>query len=84
MPFWEHNRPSATTGEFFAKGPPALDLDWFSLHGQTTFLEQYAFPFRVPYRGPHSLIPPKDATQRGSGGTHGRRTTTGALHGARL
>jgi len=48
---------SAATGEFFAKGPPALDLDWFSLHGQTTFLEQYAFPFRVPYRGPHSLDP---------------------------
>ncbi len=41
--------------EFFAKGPTALDMDWFSLHGQTTFVEQYAFPFRAPYHGPNSL-----------------------------
>jgi high affinity Mn2+ porin len=51
-------RPGAEalkTGDVFAKGPPALDMDWFSLHGQTTFLEQYAFPFRAPYHGPNSL-----------------------------
>jgi len=40
-----------------AKGPSALDLDWFALHGQTTFIEQYALPFRSPYLGPHSLDP---------------------------
>jgi high affinity Mn2+ porin len=45
----------AVDPEFFAKGPTALDLDWFNLHGQTTFVEQYAFPFRAPYRGPNSL-----------------------------
>ena len=27
------------------------------LHGQTTFIEQYALPFRSPYRGPNSLDP---------------------------
>jgi high affinity Mn2+ porin len=45
----------AMTGEFFAKGPPALEMDNFSLHGQTTYLSQYAFPFRAPYHGPNSL-----------------------------
>ena len=39
----------------FTMGPAALDLDWFALHGQTTFLGQYAFPFRAPYHGPNSL-----------------------------
>src|SRR5262249_446280 len=37
--------------------PRALDLDWFVLHGQTTFFEEYAPPFRSPYRGHNSLIP---------------------------
>ena len=41
--------------DIFTKGPAALDLDWFALHGQTTFLGQYAFPFRAPYHGPNSL-----------------------------
>jgi high affinity Mn2+ porin len=50
-------RPGAEAlkGDFFAKGPPALDMDWFTLHGQTTYLTQYAFPFRAPYHGPNSL-----------------------------
>jgi high affinity Mn2+ porin len=39
----------------FTKGPSALDLDWFVLHGQTTYLQQYAFPFHAPYHGPNSL-----------------------------
>jgi high affinity Mn2+ porin len=39
----------------FAKGPSALDMDWFVLHGQTTLLEQYAAPFHAPYHGPNSL-----------------------------
>src|SRR5258708_5673525 len=46
---------AAATGEFFAKGPPALEYDNFSLHGQTTYLQQYAAPFRAPYHGPNSL-----------------------------
>ena len=41
----------------FTKGPSALDLDWFSFKGQTTFIEQYTPPFRSPYLGPHSLDP---------------------------
>ena len=37
--------------------PPALQTDNFAIHGQTTFLEQYVFPFRAPYAGPNSLTP---------------------------
>jgi high affinity Mn2+ porin len=40
-----------------AMTPPALISDNFAVHGQTTFLEQYAPPFRAPYAGPNSLIP---------------------------
>jgi high affinity Mn2+ porin len=40
-----------------AAAPPALETDTFAIHGQTTFLEQYVFPFRSPYFGPHSLDP---------------------------
>jgi high affinity Mn2+ porin len=43
--------------QIFTKGPDALDLGNFAVHGQTTFLEQYAPPFRSPYVGPNSLIP---------------------------
>ena len=31
--------------------------DIWSVHGQTTFVEQYAASFRAPYRGPNSLRP---------------------------
>ena len=41
----------------FTKQPNALDLAWFALHGQTTFVEEYAPPFRSPYRGQNSLAP---------------------------
>jgi high affinity Mn2+ porin len=37
--------------------PPALETDMFAIHGQTTFLEQYVFPFRNPYSGGNSLDP---------------------------
>jgi high affinity Mn2+ porin len=40
-----------------AADPPALETDNFAIHGQTTFLEQYVFPFRNPYSGPNSLDP---------------------------
>jgi high affinity Mn2+ porin len=43
--------------QIFTKGPEALDLGAFAVHGQTTLLEQYAPPFRSPYIGQHSLIP---------------------------
>jgi high affinity Mn2+ porin len=46
---------NAIDPDIFTKGPSGLDLDWFSLHGQTTFVGQYAFPFRAPYHGPNSL-----------------------------
>ena len=39
----------------FTNGPSALDLGWFILHGQTTFIEQYAPPFHAPYHGRNSL-----------------------------
>ena len=41
--------------DVFAKGPAALDMGWFAVHGQTTFIEQYAAPFRAPYSGVNSL-----------------------------
>jgi high affinity Mn2+ porin len=34
--------------------PPGA-RDW-SVHAQTTYVQQYAFPFRAPYIGPNSLI----------------------------
>jgi high affinity Mn2+ porin len=43
--------------DFLANGPPALEVDNFNLHGQTTYVQQYAFPFRNPYHGPNSLYP---------------------------
>jgi high affinity Mn2+ porin len=46
---------NAIDPDIFTNGPTALDFDWFALHGQTTFLGQYAFPFRAPYHGPNSL-----------------------------
>ena len=52
-------RPGADlwTGDFFAKGPSALDYNNFSLHAQTTLLMQYAPRFRSPYVGTNSLYP---------------------------
>jgi high affinity Mn2+ porin len=41
--------------DVFTKGVPPLDLDNFAIHGQTTFVEQYALPFRAPYAGQNSL-----------------------------
>ena len=40
-----------------AEGPTPLNLDWLALHGQTTFLGQYALPFHAPYHGTNSLHP---------------------------
>jgi high affinity Mn2+ porin len=41
--------------DVITKGPSSLDLDNFSLHGQTTFVSQYALPFHSPYVGQQSL-----------------------------
>ena len=43
--------------DVFTKSITALELDRFAFHGQTTFIEQYAAPFRSPYIGPQSLSP---------------------------
>ncbi len=45
----------AAAKTFLTQGPSALDFNNFSLHGQTTFTSQYAFPFRAPYFGTNSL-----------------------------
>ena len=37
--------------------PPALDLGDWAVHGQTTYVNQYAPPFHAPYRGANSLDP---------------------------
>jgi len=60
--------------DFLAKGPDALDLGRFAFHAQTTYVGQYAFPFRAPYRGQNSLSP-----------NHGRETWDATFYvGARL
>ena len=41
--------------DVFTKGVSPLDSDNFNLHGQTTLVSQYAFPFRAPYSGQNSL-----------------------------
>ena len=43
--------------DVFTKGVPPLDNDNFVIHGQTTFVNQYALPFRAPYGGQNSLAP---------------------------
>ena len=43
--------------DVWTKGPDALELDRFAVHGQTTIIEQYDAPFHSPYLGQHSLDP---------------------------
>jgi high affinity Mn2+ porin len=43
--------------QVLAQAPSSLETGNFAVHGQTTFLEQYAPPFRAPYAGPNSLGP---------------------------
>jgi high affinity Mn2+ porin len=35
--------------------PPPLEFDNWVVHGQTTFVSQFALPFHAPYRGANSL-----------------------------
>jgi len=51
------NYRSGQSPDFLVKGPDALEMDRFAFHAQTTYLHQYAFPFRAPYRGQNSLTP---------------------------
>jgi high affinity Mn2+ porin len=44
-----------TNNDVFTKGIPALDSDRFAVHGQATFVSQYAAPFRQPFSGQNSL-----------------------------
>ncbi|MBV8927031.1 MAG: carbohydrate porin [Bradyrhizobium sp.] len=43
--------------ELLAKGGSALETDRFAVHGQATYLNQYAPPFPAPYSGTNSLTP---------------------------
>jgi len=52
-----HIGGTAGLADFARKGPTPLQLEWLALHGQTTVVGQYAFPFHAPYHGPHSLDP---------------------------
>jgi high affinity Mn2+ porin len=44
-----------SNNDAFTKGVPALDNGNIAVHGQTTFVSQYALPFRAPYSGQNSL-----------------------------
>jgi high affinity Mn2+ porin len=44
-----------SNNDAFTRGIPALDNDRIAVHGQTTFVSQYALPFRAPYSGQNSL-----------------------------
>src|SRR5262249_41269907 len=43
-------------GNDIVYAPSALETDTFALHAQSTYVHQYAFPFREPYRGQNSLV----------------------------
>jgi high affinity Mn2+ porin len=44
-------------GNLIANGPSSIETDRFALHGQVTYVQQYAPQYRSPYVGPNSLIP---------------------------
>jgi high affinity Mn2+ porin len=50
------NGETGKSADATAPWPPA-ETDNFAIHGQSTFLEQYVFPFRNPYVGQNSLYP---------------------------
>jgi high affinity Mn2+ porin len=47
--------PAATGVELTTRAPSAPTEDIWAVHGQTTFVSQYAAPFAAPYSGPNSL-----------------------------
>jgi high affinity Mn2+ porin len=64
--------------QIFIKGPEALDLGAFAVHGQTTFVEQFAPPFRSPFVGANSLIPNQGRETWDATAYLGMRLWTGA------
>jgi high affinity Mn2+ porin len=50
-------RPDDAKVETLLAGPSPLAVDGWALHGQTTFVSQYAASFNAPYRGANSLDP---------------------------
>ncbi|KJC48690.1 porin [Bradyrhizobium sp. LTSP885] len=46
---------AVTNPALVTKVPAAATEDIWAVHGQTTFVRQYAAPFRAPYSGPNSL-----------------------------
>lgn len=49
--------PNGLDPDLLSKGATPLDLGWFAVHGEDTFIEQYVPPFHSPYHGAHSLTP---------------------------
>jgi high affinity Mn2+ porin len=49
--------PDLARSDAFTKGVSALDSDNISIHGQATFVSQYALPFHAPSSGLNSLAP---------------------------
>ena len=54
-------------------GPAPPDSNNWSVHAQSTYVQQYAFPFHAPYAGQNSLVPGQtretwDATSTWAGG----------------
>jgi high affinity Mn2+ porin len=47
--FWDPQQPSSFSG------PTPIITDGWALHGQTTYVSQYAPPFHAPYSGANSL-----------------------------
>jgi high affinity Mn2+ porin len=50
-------RLTGSGGDVTPSSHSPLDASDWAVHGQTTFVSQYATPFRAPYRGPNSLDP---------------------------
>jgi high affinity Mn2+ porin len=47
--------PPTGSAVLITKAPSAPTQDIWAVHGQTTFVSQYAAPFAAPYSGPNSL-----------------------------
>jgi high affinity Mn2+ porin len=52
-----HVGNAAGLADVISNGPTPLELDWLALHGQTTFVGQYAPAFHAPDHGQNSLDP---------------------------
>jgi high affinity Mn2+ porin len=50
-----NDAPATNSVELITKASSAPTEDIWAVHGQTTFVSQYAAPFAAPYSGPNSL-----------------------------